>query len=379
MGKGFAMTSNLDLGGMLLDGYEKYTKRPALEKDGLTWTTLPNLNIVAISNDSVAALASSTYTTSPLPLSKVAMALIVGTGCNATIPMKPEDLHPSKRAPDMVRTETGLRRPEIVVNTEWTINGAAGPLRKLDLITRWDVMLDEATSKPGFQPFEYMTAGRYLGELVRLVVHDWFVNVLKLDEADLPSMISDRNALTTSFIATSVAGAGSARELAGQLNLGREPDKLHRWIWTVDLAEVLHQATSVVLKRSAAMIAAAVVGLLSCAGEIEIEQAKNEPPTFIGSKRSVTPKNELVVAYTGGLITQYSRHKEGLQKKIDMLLDYVLPCNADTRVVLREALDGTIIGAGVLAGTVWQSKIPIVGDSGTMRVDRQDRFADEYM
>ena len=85
MGKGFAITSNLNLGTMLLAGYERHTKE-ALNgrQEPLTKSKkkfrLPRLKISAIANDTVATLASLAYTVKSIPNSRVAMGLIVGTG-----------------------------------------------------------------------------------------------------------------------------------------------------------------------------------------------------------------------------------------------------------------------------------------------------------
>lgn len=85
MGKGFAMASNLNLGSMLLAGYERHT-RDILNghlthdiKEGKL-TRFPRLKIAAIANDTVATLASLAYTVKSIPNSRVAMGLIVGTG-----------------------------------------------------------------------------------------------------------------------------------------------------------------------------------------------------------------------------------------------------------------------------------------------------------
>ncbi len=85
MGKGFAITSNLNLGTMLLAGYERHTKEPlngqvepAAKRRKLR--SLPRLKIAAIANDTVATLASLAYTVKSIPNSRVAMGLIVGTG-----------------------------------------------------------------------------------------------------------------------------------------------------------------------------------------------------------------------------------------------------------------------------------------------------------
>lgn len=61
---------------------------------------------------------------------------------------------------------------------------------------------------------------------------------------------------------------------------------------------------------------------------------------------------ELVVAYTGGIIQQYPHYKETCQRFIDRLVMRGGPQDSGKSVFLREASEGGIIGAGVLAGTV---------------------------
>ena len=170
MGKGFTITSNLDLGKQLRDGYSKARSR----------RKLPDVQIVAIVNDTVATLISFAHQVKASPQRKAAMGLIVGTGSNATIPLKLSSLNAGKRlkAETVANGDVNSLEEKILVNTEWSINGTAGPLRELNLITRWDKSLDDAGILPGFQPFEYMTAGRYLGELGRLIILDYLTTQL---------------------------------------------------------------------------------------------------------------------------------------------------------------------------------------------------------
>lgn len=61
---------------------------------------------------------------------------------------------------------------------------------------------------------------------------------------------------------------------------------------------------------------------------------------------------ELVVAYTGGIIQHYPQFKEMCQQHIDRLIMRTGPQRGGKSVFLREASDGGVIGAGVLAGMV---------------------------
>ena len=352
MGKGFAITTNLNLGAMLLAGYERHTKRVLVNGERSKLLPLPRVKIAAITNDTVATLASLAYSVKSEPLSRVAMGLIVGTGCNATIPMKSKTLHPSKRTLHSPSKISRLIHDEVIINTEWTINGAAGPLQDLDLITRWDMLLDKATDAPGFQPFEYMVAGRYLGELIRLVFVDWLTRGRGVIGA-LPTLLDRRNALTTTFVASIISPVEDAEQLAAILNSKPESTGPSNWTWTADFSGAIHRITRVVARRSTAMIAAAIIGLLTCTGELSLNDDDGDKSPAAEQDSHPHLDTELLVAYTGGLITQYPCFKNDIQKNINLLLECALPHNAGTTVVLREALDGGLVGAGVLAATAY--------------------------
>ncbi|KAL4780641.1 hypothetical protein BJX76DRAFT_38773 [Aspergillus varians] len=394
MGKGFAITSDLNLRKILLSGYEKHTKRPDNEdepsKKRRKLFALPKLKIAAITNDAVATLASLAYAVKSLPNSRVAMGIIVGTGCNATIPMKLSALHEAK-VKHVRRSDP--ETSEIIVNTEWTISGVLPPLKELDIVTKWDVELDAASARPGFQPFEYMTGGRYIGELIRLIFTDYLTNVTGVSEAVLPAELTKKYALTTSYVSDNVARSRSDEELAVELTRSFSPPN-ETWRWDATSAGVLRKVAMCVQRRSAGLIAAAVVGLLACAGEIELRldshesspqeshAASPEHDSIMGVSQikagvsslnglssvrgpivpiispSPTPADwqsgpeELVVAYTGGIIQYYPNFKEMCQQTIDRLIMRTGPQKSGKSVFLREASDGGVIGAGVLAGMV---------------------------
>ncbi|KAL1969930.1 hypothetical protein VTN77DRAFT_7440 [Rasamsonia byssochlamydoides] len=100
-GKGFALTSALNLRQALLDGYERHTRRSDEDPDSMPAKRqkrccLPKLKIAVMTNDTVATLASLAYSIRSLPNTRVVMGLIVGAGCNAAVPMRIADLHESK-------------------------------------------------------------------------------------------------------------------------------------------------------------------------------------------------------------------------------------------------------------------------------------------
>ena len=364
MGKGFAITSDLNLGHLLLAGYSAAVNKinctqeqPSSPSAKQTLPRLPKICIAAITNDTVATFTSLAYAVKASPNSRVAMGLIVGTGTNATVPMPLSNLHPLKKHdlqnPDAVET--------VVVNTEWTINGTERPLRDLGIQNRWDRLLDRNSDRPGFQPFEYMTAGRYLGEIVRLAFVD--TCCANDDEASiLPRVLDQRNAISSKFLSEVVATTPDVSSLSEKLEAefptlgtggGGEGDSF----WTAQRVGALRSIAAAVQQRSSALIAAACIGLLDCVHDIRIERPsnRNKNATQNGhvaanSSSEARCEEELVIAYAGSTISQYPNWLADCQRWIDVLVRKGSEANAGKRVVLREASDGGIIGAGVLAG-----------------------------
>ncbi|KAK2740283.1 hypothetical protein FQN57_006163 [Myotisia sp. PD_48] len=364
IGKGFAIKSNLDLRQVLLAGYECHSGRRDNEQEQFSKRrklyALPKLNIVAITNDTVATLVSLAYSVKSLPNTRVVMGIVVGTGCNATIPMKLSDLHQTK-----VRQIHSYNpaATEGIISTEWTLQGTEAPLHELGIFTNWDAELDAHSPRPGFQPFEYMTGARFIGELVRLISYDYFTNIAAFSPAVLPVALTRPYMLTTAFVSDIIARSRSDSELAVHLNRKLPGPVSNIWTWTPSSARVLRATAAAVQTRSAALIAAASVGLLACNHEIHLSRPRTSLPTVYSDAVSSSlciPKSaswhrgpeELVVAYSGGIIQHYPNFKELCQGYIDRLVIRAGPQDGGKSVLLREASDGSIIGAGVLAGMV---------------------------
>jgi hexokinase len=349
MGKGFAITSDLNLGKMLLAGYSRHLDDRSTETDGKTsngtsstkkrkLSSLPRLRIAAITNDTVATFASLAYAVRSTSNSRVAMGLIVGTGTNATVPMELSYLHPAKIA-ELTTPDNADPKKTVVINTEWTIRGTDKPLIDLDIKTQWDLQLDKDSEAPGFQPFEYMTAGRYLGEIVRLVLFD----LLSRDESvgHVPEGLRKKNVISTPFLSTEVAG--TPKRLSEKLE---EIMPSSGTFWTAETCQSIRSIAEAVQKRSSALVAAAVVGLLGCVQDIQL----HDSPEADGVDGHANLPEEVIVAFTGGLIAQYPGWLHDCQSWVDLLVRNGSSRNASKKVVLKEAVDGGVIGAAVLAG-----------------------------
>lgn len=347
MGKGFAITSDLNLNKLLLAGYNYHFKHKPHSR-----MKLPQIKIVAITNDASATLASLAYIAGSMPGKQVSMGLIVGTGTNAAIVMNMKDLHPSKTERMILPANVDAGNGSVVVNTEWTINGAAGPLRKHGLDSQWDDKLSESCEIPGFQPFEYMTGGRYLGELVRLIAIDFFVNYQHANRLDLPHGLQTRNGITTTLLSSTVAPASSMSALASNLEIEIPPPPASSWHWTLENAKSLWTIARHVQARSAQLVAAAVVGALTCAGDLRLGPVHHLDGAT-SSHFQQSNAEDLIVAYTGGVISQYPGYIESCQDAIDNLLSDLSSNQDRQQIMLQEVQNGGVIGAGVLAGTVW--------------------------
>ncbi|KAL2168224.1 hypothetical protein VTG60DRAFT_283 [Thermothelomyces hinnuleus] len=329
MGKGFAITSDLDLGGHLAAGYQKHRT-----------ADMPPVKVAAIANDAVATLVSFIYQFPAQVNQKAAMALIVGTGCNATLPLLLSSLHESKR-PSAISVRPGLEAADvkIAVNTEWSIRGSAPPLRQLGLISKWDTELDNAGEVPGFQPLEYMTAGRYLGELARIVFLDYFQTVLGLPAQLLPSKLHERFGLPTTFM-SHLHPESTKGPMLQQLEREFAPEDAS-FRWTTELANVLYRIAKAIELRAAAIVASSTVGLLRCAQEL--------PPPGV-------ERTTLAVGYTGGCIQHFQDYLEDTQRFIDEIINHEFGPQSRVRVVLTPCHDGGITGAGILVPAALASR-----------------------
>ncbi|KIJ16442.1 hexokinase [Paxillus involutus ATCC 200175] len=114
------------------------------------------VELTALINDTTGTLIASHYVN---PKSKI--AVIFGTGCNAAYMEHVKDITKI--------THLGLPPDEEMgINCEW---GAFDSFEHEHLPrTKYDAIVDETSNKPGEQAFEKLISGRYLGEILRLVI-----------------------------------------------------------------------------------------------------------------------------------------------------------------------------------------------------------------
>ncbi|KIM82793.1 hypothetical protein PILCRDRAFT_820078 [Piloderma croceum F 1598] len=114
------------------------------------------IKLTALINDTTGTLIASHYVN---PRTKI--AVIFGTGCNAAYMEHIKDIEKIKHL--------GIDpKAEMAINCEW---GAFDSFEHEHLPrTKYDTIVDESSNKPGEQAFEKLISGRYLGEILRLVI-----------------------------------------------------------------------------------------------------------------------------------------------------------------------------------------------------------------
>ncbi|KAH7238612.1 hypothetical protein BKA59DRAFT_404415 [Fusarium tricinctum] len=334
MGKGFAISSDQDLGDRLTDGYNQ-AKSPEL----------PPIRVEAIANDSVSTLVSFIFNFDEAENRRASLGLILGTGCNATIPLKLTQLNPSKRPQSVVaRPEERAEDVKIAINTEWSINGTAPPLHEVGLVSQWDKDLDSQGELHGFQPLEYLTAGRYLGELGRIMLVDYLTKHKGVASKDLPKKLLQRHNLTTTFL-SHFKPLRPSDLVASLQHEFPESSGSPEFVWTEDIATAIYRIAKAIEVRAAGIVAAATLALLTLAGDVPAEGSK--PPD---------QKYELGVGYTGGCIVHFQDYLLDCQRFLDLLLQQRFGDESPLRVVLSPCHDGGVTGAGILVAAASQSK-----------------------
>ncbi|KFO33063.1 Glucokinase [Fukomys damarensis] len=139
------------------------------------------MDVVAMVNDTVATMISCYYEDH-----QCEVGMIVGTGCNACYMEEMENV-------ELVEGDEG----RMCVNTEWGAFGDSGELD--EFLLEYDRMVDESSVNPGQQLYEKLIGGKYMGELVRLVLLK-LVDENLLFHGEASEQLRTRGAFETRFV-----------------------------------------------------------------------------------------------------------------------------------------------------------------------------------
>ncbi|KAG0356015.1 glucokinase [Podila minutissima] len=297
MGKGFDLSDVMgkDLKDLLEDGFKR-----------------KNLPIVvsAIINDTVGTLVSHAYVS---PSTKI--GVILATGTNAAY---------IERASE-VSKYNGPDCDQMILNTEWDAMGKAEYLPQ----TKYDKEIDAVSLVPGFQEFEKMVSGLYMGELVRLALVDMIEQkaIFEFLEGKVPESLQARLAFKTLFMSTIESDNSSEHTVVERVfktSFGIGGLTAEDRIRVYDLIHAIGL-------RSAAMVAAACSALLHKAN---------------GRSVSLDDTNEITtIGIDGSVFEKYPHFSRSM---MEALAD-ILGEDRASRIRLELARDGGCIGAALVA------------------------------
>lgn len=252
--------------------------------------------IVALVNDTVGTLVARSYQDK-----KCEMGVILGTGCNACYAEKIANI-PKYTGP---APKTGT----MIINIEW---GAFGDAKSFLPLTKMDEQLDRESINPGRQLFEKMTAGMYLGKIVKNVLLDLF-------EKD--RIFSNCSSLTGEFETEHLSRAlsDSSENLQDISDILKEHFNIDT---ELDDRILVKGVCRLVAGRAARLSATAVAAVLH----------------KIGRLRDVS------VAIDGSVF----QHVPGFKEKMDETIQELYPSSEVTLVL---SSDGSGTGAAVIAAT----------------------------
>ncbi|KAF2396188.1 actin-like ATPase domain-containing protein [Trichodelitschia bisporula] len=295
MGKGFEATAGV-IGGDLTELIMRACRK----------RNLP-VSLDAIINDGSATLLSRAYQD---PATR--FSLILGTGTNMAVVLPISALSPSKFG----------TRPD-----EWFAKAAH------------DERLEAAHPRPGFQPFEMLIGGRYIGEIVRLVCAEGIEEGM-LFGGEVPAgweaygLEAKTVAVVESDTSPGLAAAIGTLSAIHPLPSGTLPS-------TKDI-HFVQRVASLVTRRAAAYLAAGIHALW------ELKTAAEQ--VAYASSGAPRDSEALSIACNGSIIERYPGFRAQVQSYLDQLVEQSTRGNGPSGGVRLEVADeSAIFGAAVAA------------------------------
>lgn len=303
MGKGFLATE-----GTLGQDLSELIMGPCKKRN------LP-VHMESIVNDSSATLLSRAYED---PSTR--FAVILGTGFNIAAHLPISTLSPSKFKGYPQKWLDSATH--VLVNTELSMFG-----KNIFPITRWDDQLNTAHLRPDFQPFEHLISGRYLGEIVRLIIVE-AVRTAGLFSGEVPSKLSEPYALDTGTLAA--LDMDESKHHTHSIAYFQTHHPLSKPPTYRDMAFIRHVA-QLVSHRAAAYLAAGIHSLW----ELRI------------SSEGLTPETagRMAIGCNGSVIEKYPLFRELCQSHLDELTG--LSGAEPGSISLEIAVESAIFGAAV--------------------------------
>ncbi|KAF2761392.1 actin-like ATPase domain-containing protein [Pseudovirgaria hyperparasitica] len=276
-----------------------------------------NVRVEAIINDSSATLLTRAFADNATRI-----ALILGTGFNASAHL-PVNLFSQEKFGS--RPETWHEKAEnVLVNTELSMFG-----KTVFPLTKWDEQIKKNHPKPDYQPFEHLIAGRYLGEITRLILLD-AIKTAGLFGGEIPGNFSEEHSFDTAIMAAFESDETKHLSTASAAFLAAHPLK-----WTPSHSELhmIRQICSLVTHRAAAFLATGTHALWYLRTTAEgLNPAKS---------------GRISIGCNGSVIERYPSFKTVCQTYLDDLT--TMSGAQPNSVMLEPAVESAIFGAAVAA------------------------------
>ncbi|KAI1415868.1 hypothetical protein F5Y13DRAFT_186722 [Hypoxylon sp. FL1857] len=284
--------------GFDIDGVEGEDAAGQL-RDALAKRGLP-LELVALVNDTTGAMIASAYKDPD-----TIIGAIFGTGCNAAYV---ENVGSIPKLKTSLPPETPM-----AINCEY---GAFGNAHCVLPRTKYDIIIDDQSPRPGEQTFEKMSAGLYLGEIFRLVALDLYEKGL-IFTGQNASKLKEPYILETGLLSALENDPLEACRIRLEECLGIKV--------TLDETRVAHRLAEIVATRGARLCACGIAAICRMKG--------------------ITSGH---VAADGTVANKHPKFKERWTEALGEILDWPKDRREDP-IILTSAEDGSGIGAAVIS------------------------------
>ena len=202
--------------------------------------------------------------------------------------------------------------------------------------SRWDDLLNSVHMMPDYQPFEYLIAGGYMGEIVRLVLVE-AAEEAGLFDGRLPHNLQNPYSLDTQTLAQIQVDTSTGLEITRDLLYKRHPSSSRP---TFRDADFVKRVVSCVSNRSIAYFATAVHALTSLLQDLDIEAGLESKLDHIS------------IGCDGSVINKYPGYMENAQETLDQMRSVE---SKGRKVILEKTRDSAVLGAGVAGALAGQS------------------------
>ena len=214
----------------------------------------------------------------------------------------------------------------VLTNTELSMYG-----KGIFPTTRWDVYLNDHHTLPNYQPFEYLVAGGYMGEIVRLILVE-ATKKANLFRGKLPSSLAMPYILNTKTLA--LIENDTSYDLRDTISLLHEyHPSIHKP--TERDAYFIRQTVRSVTRRSIAYFAAGIHALASLSQELERNAGLQDD------------MDRISIGCDGSVINKYPMYMERTQETLDQMFTTGAPDGKS--IILVRTQDSAVLGAGIAA------------------------------